>query len=231
MFFSKTKKEIQKIVPIEKQYEIVSLGCYCIARTVLTRQGLKPRKAQGELSCPFDLVLHDVDRVTHYIKNDFESYFDDLYYKKYKRYWFDFRNKGIWKKRDNTAFFHDKDCKENDKEKLINRVSSRIDNFRKIVSNERPIFFVQALKSDEDIENLYKELKILRGEKFFKLIILDLKDIVKKEISGVEIIKVPFPSKKYEKYWDKHRYYKSKEGINFEKTLTIKVEEVIKKYI
>ena len=104
MFFSKTKKEIQKIVPIEKQYEIVSLGCYCIARTVLTRQGLKPRKAQGELSCPFDLVLHDVDRVTHYIKNDFESYFDDLYYEKYKRYWFDFRNKGIWKKRKTITF-------------------------------------------------------------------------------------------------------------------------------
>ena len=42
---------------IEKKYEIVSLGVNCLPRTILTRHGIKPRKADGELSCPFDLVF------------------------------------------------------------------------------------------------------------------------------------------------------------------------------
>ena len=94
---------------MEKKYEIVSLGCNCIPRTILTRHKIKPRKAEGELSCPFDLVVHEAPRVTHYLKTDFENYFEDLYFQPYKRHWFDFRGMGLWRKSDDTIFFHDKD--------------------------------------------------------------------------------------------------------------------------
>ena len=235
MFFKKKevkKEQIEEIVPIDKKYEIVSLGTYCVTRTVLTRQNLKPRKAQGELSCPFDLVIHKPDRITHYIKTDFEGYFDDLYYKKYSRCFLDFRNKGLWMKEDGTSFFHDKDCKQNDKEKLIQRVSSRIENFRDIIKNDKHIIFVQAIKEDdEDIENLYSVLSAVRENKPFKLIILDLNDVVKKEYSNIPILKIPFPSRRYGKYWDRKRYYESKKGIAFEKALTEMVEAEIKKFI
>ncbi|MGM9993854.1 MAG: DUF1796 family putative cysteine peptidase [Candidatus Avigastranaerophilus sp.] len=215
----------------EKKYEIVSLGCYCLSRTILTRQHLKPSKAQGELSCPFDLVIHFADRITHYISNDFDGYFDDLYFEQYKRYWFDFRKKGIWKKLDGTEFFHDKDCRLNDREKLVQRISKRIDNFRKIIKDEKPIIFVQALKKEEDIENLYSALKVLRGSKPFKLIIIDLLDTVKKEYETVSVLKIPFPSEEYEKYWDREKYYQSEEGKLFEKTVTQKVKAEIEDFM
>ncbi len=215
----------------EKKYEIVSLGCYCISRTVLTRQHLKPSKAQGELSCPFDLVVHSVKRITYYINNDFEGYFDDLFFKKYKKFWFDFRKKGIWSKTDNTGFFHDKDCTINDKEKLIQRISNRIDNFRKIMKNERPIIFVQALKKEEDIKNLYEVLENKRGEKPFKLVILDFNNVVEREYKNVSVLKIPFPSEKYEKYWDRKKYYESRDGKIFEETVAQKVKSEIDKFI
>ena len=219
------------MINIEKEYEIVSLGCYCISRTILTRQNLKPRKAQGELSCPFDLVIHPVKRITFNLKNDFSGYFDDLYFEKYKRHWFDFRKKGIWKKTDGTAFFHDKDCNENDKEKIIQRISNRIDNFRTIMKDKKPVFFVQALKEEEDIDNLYEELRNIRKENPFKLIVLDFKDIVKKDYPNISIIKIKFPTEKYEKYWDRKKYYESKEGILFEKSITQSVEAVINEFM
>ncbi|MBQ4123683.1 hypothetical protein IJD44_08215 [bacterium] len=228
MFFKKKKEEI---TPVEKKYEIVSLGTYCISRTVLTRQNLKPKKVQGELSCPFDLVIHNPKRITHYIKTDFDGYFDDLYFKKYSKCFLDFRNKGIWKKEDDTWFFHDKDCKKDDKDKLIKRVSSRIENFRKIMQNEKPIIFVQALKEEEDIDNLYSVLRDIRGNKPFKLVIIDLKDVVKKEYSDISILKIPFPTLRYEKYWDRKKYYNSKQGIAFEKHFTEMVETEIKNFM
>ena len=64
----------------EKKYEIVSLGCNCMPRTVLTRLGIKPRKAQGELSCPFDLVKHNSQRIIYYLETDFKDYLDDLHF-------------------------------------------------------------------------------------------------------------------------------------------------------
>ena len=93
-----------------KKYEIISLGCNCIPRTIMTRQKIKPSKAEGELSCPFDLVVHTAKRVSYYIENQFYQYFDDLFFERYKKGWWDFRNKGIWRKTDKTYFFHDKDC-------------------------------------------------------------------------------------------------------------------------
>ena len=107
---------------IKKKYEIVSLGVNCLPRTILTRLGIKPCKADGELSCPFDLVMHKLDRITYYLSNNFEDYFDDLYFKVKKRNILDFRKKGCWWKNDGTEFRHDKDCQINDKEKLIARI-------------------------------------------------------------------------------------------------------------
>jgi hypothetical protein len=225
MLFFKKKEEIKQV---EKKFEIVSLGVNCLPRTLLTRKNLKPRKAQGELSCPFDLVSHEPERITHYIENDFAGYFDDLSFRVRSKGWWDFRKKGLWEKSDNTQFFHDKDCKINDREKLVNRVSKRMDNFRKILENEKPIIFVQSLKHTEDIENLYSVLKKKRGNKPFKLAILDFNDVVKKEYDDIYIFKIPYPNiQKYEVYWNKKRNYDSKEGRAFEDAVKISIEKVI----
>lgn len=223
----------QKImnVPLqcEKAYEIVSLGINCLPRTVLTRKNLKPRKAQGELSCPFDLVAHNVKRVTYYIENNFDGYFDDLTFRTVKRCFFDFRKKGIWEKADGTMFFHDKDCKVNDREKIVKRISSRIDNFRKILKNEKPIIFVQCLDDGEDIKNLYNVLKNKREDKLFKLVIFDFNNIVTEEYENIYVFKIPYPKniKKYAKYWNRYKNYNSKSGKLFENEIKNAVEQVI----
>ena len=230
MLFFKKKEEIN---PVEKKFEIVSLGVNCLPRTLLTRKNLKPRKAQGELSCPFDLVSHKVERITYYIENDFVNYFDDLSFRVRSKGWWDFRKKGLWEKSDNTQFFHDKDCKINDKEKLVNRVSKRMDNFRKILQNDKPIIFVQILSDSEDIENLYRVLKKKRADKPFKLIIFDVKNIITKEYEDVYVFKIPYPSDvpNYERYWNKKKYYDSSQGRLFENSIKTSVELVIKELI
>ena len=101
---------------MDKKVEIVSLGINCLPRTVLTRNRIKPRKAEGELSCPFDLALHILPNIVHYLETDFCDYFSDIYFEIRKRNIFDLRKKGLWKKADGTKFFHDKDCKADDKE-------------------------------------------------------------------------------------------------------------------
>ena len=95
-----------------KPYEIVSLGVNCLPRTILTRWGIKPKKADGELSCPFDLVAHSPETILKCLQTNFEGYFDDLFFKLRKRNILDFRGKGLWQKKDGTVFFHDKDCKK-----------------------------------------------------------------------------------------------------------------------
>ena len=143
-------------------------------RTVLTRLGIKPRKAQGELSCPFDLVKHNSQRIIYYLETDFKDYLDDLHFRLRKRNFFDFRGKGVWQKNDGTGFYHDKDCKSKDRDKLVKRITARIENFRKIMASDTPVLFVMNLiDNDIDLKRLYNVLNKVRGNKFFKVIIFD----------------------------------------------------------
>ena len=54
---------------------IISLGYSCFPRTILTRQGYKQSKAQGELTLPFDLAIHGCyDKLCEIIDSGFEDY-------------------------------------------------------------------------------------------------------------------------------------------------------------
>ncbi len=220
---------------MEKKYEIVSLGQNCLPRTILTRWNIKPSKSQGELSGPFDLVRHELDRIIHYIENDFEGYFDDLYFKLGKKNIFDFRGRGLWLKNDGTAFFHDKDCKKNDKEKLVQRISRRIDNFRKIIKADRPVLFVMNVTNytndphvNAKLEELFNVLKRARGDKFFKLALLDFNYEID-DSDKYYVLRLPEPLKDYNKYWNKPMFIKSKFGKFFEMTICKFIEYILEK--
>lgn len=183
-----------------KKYEVISLGGNCLPRTILTRGGIKPSKAEGELSCPFDLVFHNLSRIIHYLENNFSDYFDDIYFDIKKKNFLDFRKKGLWKKYDGTIFFHDRDCKYNDREKLETRIRNRITNFRNILKSEIPILFVLNIQNyPEEIDNLYKILKTLRKNKKFKLAIIDIGEIVKNKSDNddIYILQLPLPIPNY----------------------------------
>lgn len=215
---------------MEKRYEIVSLGVNCLPRTVLTRTGVKPAKAQGELSCPFDLVKHEPERIIYYLKNDFKDYFDDIFFTIRKRNFLDFRNKGLWQKTDGTKFFHDKDCDKDDLEKLTSRIKNRIKNFHAIVQAERPILFVICIFEGTDcIEELYSTLKQIRGDKVFKLAVINFSKSIIKPNNKIYSLELSMPCKTYKKVWNRTRFVKSKTGKYLESCIASFIVKILEK--
>lgn len=59
-------------------YKIIPLGTYCLPRVITTLCKLKPRKKQGEKTCPFDLgFFMDLDANINLLKTHFEGFYDD----------------------------------------------------------------------------------------------------------------------------------------------------------
>lgn len=213
-----------------KNYEIVSLGVNCLPRTLLTINNIKPRKIDGELSCPFDLVSHKPERILYYIKTDFADYFDDLFFVIRKRHFFDFRNKGLWQKQDNTKFFHDKDCYAADKEKLVARIKNRIKNFNTILSSERPIIFVMTIFEDFDgIEELYNLLRQKSKTQKLILIILGFGTTPKYFNNNIYFLNLELPVDNYKSVWNTKKFRESQVGKYLEKCICEYIRKVIKK--
>lgn len=187
-------------------------------RVILTRWGLKPHKFQGELTYPFDLAVFGMPEITKTLKTDFNEFFDNLEYKN-----------NFWIKAPNCIeFCHDKRYKENDKQKLIDLYSKRIQNFRNTIQNDTLILFVQILGDYQEIENQYKELKRLRKDKPFKFIIIDTENIVPEiNLENVHIKKIPLPNKDYKQNWWKKDFYNSKDGKLFEKQIADFCKEIM----
>lgn len=207
---------------MNKKVEIVSLGVNCLPRTVLTRNGIKPKKAEGELSCPFDLVWHQLPNIIHYLKTDFNDYLDDIHFIIRKRNFLDFRKKGKWHKTDGTVFNHDLDCQFYDKEKLLTRIKNRIDNFHNIISSEVPILFVLNILDDADrIPDLYFTLKKICSHKKFKLMIIDFYDKCNEgnTNSDISVLKLPLPFEDWLAGWNGKKWIKSDFGKYVEKCI------------
>lgn len=52
-----------------QNFHVISLGTNCFPRMTLNLWGLKPRKAEGEPSMPFDLSVHPLPVVVKYLKD------------------------------------------------------------------------------------------------------------------------------------------------------------------
>ncbi len=213
---------------MKRNYYIISLGVNCLPRTVLTRGGLKPAKAEGELSCPFDLAYHLLPNIIRYLETNFEDYFSDLYFEIRKRNFFDFRKKGLWQKKDGTKFFHDKDCKIGDRDKLVSRMKNRINNFYTIINSDVPILFVLNIHSNpEYIENLICILEKLCSGKKYKLAILDFFNLVNSAYKNTEILKIPPPVNNFGSNWNRKKYRNSDLGKYVEKCICQFIQNII----
>lgn len=201
------------------EINIIPLGQNCMPRTILTRWGLKSRKIFGEVTYPFDFAVFETREITYSIKTDFEEFLYNL----------NFRNdRQIWvKEPDCIEFVHETKFKSNDKEKLINKYLERIENFRQAMKSETPVIFVQVLGDCSDIENLYIELKRIRGNYPFQFAVIDTQNITT-PVKGIEILKLPFPSDEYRQNWWKKEYYDSPLGRDFEKKIADFCGEIIK---
>jgi len=61
-------------------YCIVSLGQNCLPRTLSTRWGIKKTRAEGELTCPFDLAIHTPSAIKAVLENSFAFYTEPQYF-------------------------------------------------------------------------------------------------------------------------------------------------------
>ncbi len=217
---------------MRKKCQIISLGANCMVRSVLTRHGIKPSKAEGELSYPFDLAVHPISCVINALEENFATYFDGLFFESNRRHIFDFSKKrDVWKKDDGTCFNHDTDCGVNDFEKLKTRFLTRIENFNKTLDSGVPILFVIYIKDEESrkyINRLYDALQLrLRGG-YFLLAVIDFNGIVKEEFyPQIRVLNLPAPCGNYFDTWYRSKFRKSDLGFYTEKCICEFVQNII----
>lgn len=209
----------------DKNYELISLGSDCFARTLPTRWGLMSSKRQGYLSCPFDLSQHSPLAVLECIKNDFSCYFENIEQDPETKFWLN--------RKANIIYNHDEDL--SDFGAFIERYQNRIKNFRELVKTDKPLFFIFHYKSKNYkhfidtnytfIIEAFELLKKKRGSKISKLIIINpLKKIKIKHSDDILIINEPLYNQKY--CWFKD--YQTTPGCLFEYNIIRKSAHFIK---
>ena len=211
-------------------YKIISLGWTCLPRTVTTRWGLKPRKSQGEKSCPFDLAVHSYDTVCQLLDNNFEDYLNSrfLEIEKLKD-----GNLIVINKKYKCRFNHEKGQHwiDNDFSKLKDTYQKRINNFYDYIKSY-PILFILE-KSDNVLPEELVEIIVRKFPKLkFKLLVINCSTNKYPDSYYQHESIIPFhlkkPSSDY--IWFLPRCYQNESGIRFERQLQEFIKISIIKY-
>jgi len=127
------------------KYHLVSLGYNCFGRMTFNYWGLKPRKADGEKTMPFDISVHPLNAIIDVLENHFSDYLDDIVYSEKDNCWIN--------KKYNISFVHDH---ENDKALFIERYKTRIANFYDVIEDKTPTLFFCYTDKEPDITAINK---------------------------------------------------------------------------
>ncbi|MDZ8188156.1 MAG: DUF1796 family putative cysteine peptidase [Nostoc sp. ChiSLP02] len=210
---------------------IISLGYSCLPRTILTRQGYKQTKAQGELTLPFDLSLHHYDGLCEIIKSSFKDYCNSDFlivtednYIEHTKYNVRFRHESIDGKHELYA--------ANNFAKLIELYRARIANFYRYIADDNILFVCEhntyPSRLNQVIKCVFPQLtyKIVTLNTFFpgQIVMSDFYpvEIYQKEI---DYYPLPFPSDNY--VWWEPQSFTSDSGIKFEN----RIGDIISKYV
>lgn len=150
-----------------KKNTFIPLGTSCYPRMLLTKNGFKFRKKDGELSFPFDLSVTPISAVLHFLKTDFKDFFDNVTYSVENNCWFNDKL--------GVIFPHD-NFKERDKIHFVKRYIQRIKNFYNMLESNKPLIFFSSIKEGEkvcasELNEIYDILKS-RCKGNFKYIVL-----------------------------------------------------------
>lgn len=156
-------------LPIYKKNFYVSLGTNCFPRLKLTTYGLKAKKKQGELSCPFDLAWTPLSSTLQILKNDFKDYLENFEFD---------ANEQMWKNsKYNITYPHDGDISL---EKMISRYQNRIENFRNVVMKQPKLMFVLAdfnrTFNPEVLNSIFEYLVEVRSGLPFRFFVISFVD-------------------------------------------------------
>lgn len=207
----------------DNEYRIVSLGFNCFVRRILTDNGIKPAKALGELTGPFDLCVTPVASVVEILKNDFKDYFDDLIFDEYC---------GTWKNSKYHLFYnHDKDLRGSDKDKFIERYTKRIENLKSFLKDNKHIYFCLALDpqaSSEEINEIYHLILQKRNENL-TFIVVDFWNKSLNVDENIKIISLSPPYTDFASMWFDDRYRHTVKAKSFEYDFCNKIVQIISK--
>lgn len=154
---------------IKKNYKIISLGTYCFSRVITTANKLKPRRKEGEKTCPFDLAsFSDFNSIINLIDTNFLNFYNDLDKDEQKRWC----NKNI-----NVIFPHDNELSQ---EQFIERYNKRIENLYGYFKDENTHKFILISCSSfieiYQIEALICVLKKYMNKEDFDIILINQSD-------------------------------------------------------
>lgn len=203
------------------KYHLISLGYNCFGRMTFNFWGLKPRKADGEQTMPFDIAIHPLPAVIKALETHFGNYFNVSYDAK-EKYWVN-PEEGI-------CFVHDH---EEDLALFTERYHNRIAAFDAAVADKVPCLFFAyndgAVKA-EDINRLHEVLGKICPHKKFKLVYMVFNAPLPENINtDIAVYRADYPQGYV--HMDKFTKYKTA-GLSFEKGVvefTVKeVERLIK---
>mmetsp|Transcript_75885 Transcript_75885/g.210598 ORF Transcript_75885/g.210598 Transcript_75885/m.210598 type:complete len:630 (+) Transcript_75885:82-1971(+) len=139
---------------------LVSLGCFCGPKLTFQKMG------RGAETLPFDWVRTSFDGLLHFIRTDFEGYFN------YKTKRSVPNSKMVMYRSHLHSFWHDNP----DAPEMQEKYRRRIARFGALKDSERPILFVRAVSSMDELrwaDELLDALKEGFGEKACLLLIAD----------------------------------------------------------
>lgn len=171
------KCQIKFLLPCKKKKNYyICLGSNCYPRKMLSRIGIKPRKKEGELSCPFDLCITEVHNIAQILENNFSDYLENITYiapKTNNNKSFIYRNTKY-----NINYIHD--CCLKNVDEVKNRYKKRIENFTKLSETQPRIAYLLCVFNNDftpdDINSIYNSLAKYRKTNPFKFAVFSFTD-------------------------------------------------------
>jgi hypothetical protein len=209
----------------DKKYKIVSLGDCCFTRHILTWTGIKPQKANGEASHPFDLCSNNLNNISDCIENNFKDFCEPSFIKN--------NTHEIY----GGSYPHEEgEMSENDAIKFRVRYLRRIANFYEDIYSQNTIFFVNTNHySQEQIGTMSEKIIKVLSNKFKNI---NYRFIMTNEcgtnspicFDGEKNIyinhDIPYPEYK----WHDKNYLHTDAGVEHACAFAFKIKEIIKKY-
>ncbi len=166
-------------------YRIIPLGSYCLPRVISTLSMLKPRKASGEKTLPFDLgFFWNIDGIIDTLDNEFKTFYDDielghLNHDKTRdlEVLFDFNPQAKhWVSEKLSAVFNH-EYMMTSKEEFRSRYDKRIENFYEYLKDERyELYFLIASFNEVKLSQINRLKSIInryRSKNSYNIIIIN----------------------------------------------------------
>lgn len=148
------------------KHQIISLGNNCMARTITTIYGLKPRKIYGEKTIATDQMFSPgIKELLHLWNTNFEDFFEGLEFSKERNSWF--------LPKYNSYAPHEFQLS---KDEFIKVMKKRIKNFYEVIETDKYAIFLRFENRDCSYENvvlLNNKIKEVRKNKPYKLVIVN----------------------------------------------------------